>query len=307
MSVQVTGSLSAETKTFYDRSLLEAAKPTLLHDRWGQKRPIPQREGQVINFRRFEILDPATTALQEGVTPAGSDLSISSVTATPSQYGDFVTVSDYIDWTGIDPVLTETAELLGVQAGETIDELCRDVLVAGTSVRYANARTVRTDIVAGDIVNGTELRKVRRTLRKNLAKPVEDGCFVMIISPDTHYDLQTMTEWQGMGQYSQPEQLKSGAVKKMWGFCFYETDKAKVFTGGGSGGADVHASVALGKDFYGNVGISGHMMETIMKPLGSAGSADPLNQRATAGWKATYVAVRLNESFAVRLEHGVTG
>jgi N4-gp56 family major capsid protein len=306
MAVQTTGNLSAENKTFYDRTLLEAARPTLVHTKFGQERPIPQREGQTIQFRRFELLNTATTALVEGVTPAGSDLTISTVTATPAQYGDYITVSDYIDWTGIDPVLTETAQIQGVQAGETLDELCRDVIVAGTTYRRANGRTNRSDITSGDLINATELRKLRRTLRKNKAKPAEGGYFPLIVSPDTHYDLQGMSEWLAMAENSKPEQLESGQVGRIYQFKVYETEKAKVYSGEGSGSIDVHGSLALGANYFGNVKISGHSMETIMKPLGSGGTEDPLNQRATCGWKATYVAVRLNENFAARLEHAVT-
>jgi N4-gp56 family major capsid protein len=41
----------------------------------------------------------------------------------------------------------------------------------------------------------------------------------------------------------------------------------------------------------------------IVKQLGSAGTADPLNQRATQGWKATHVAEILSDLFMVRVEH----
>ena len=307
MATQTTGNVTNETKTYYDRTLLEAAKPTLVHNRWGQKRPIPKREGQTIQFRRFDLLSAKTTALVEGVTPAGSDLSVSTVTATPAQYGDWIGVSDVLDWTGIDPVIAETVEVQGVQAGESIDEVTRDIIIAGTTVRYANGRAARGDVAAGDNINGTELRKLRRTLRKNKAKPVQDGCFVAVISPDTHYDLQTMSEWQALVENSKPADLEMGIVKKMWQFAFVESDKAKIFTGEGAGSIDVHGTLALGKDFYGVTHVSGHAMESIRKPLGSGGTEDPLNQRGTVGWKANHAAVRLNESFGARLEHAVTG
>jgi N4-gp56 family major capsid protein len=47
-------------------------------------------------------------------------------------------------------------------------------------------------------------------------------------------------------------------------------------------------------------------MKNIVKPLGSAGTADPLEQRATSGWKATFVAKILNDAFLVRVEHAVS-
>jgi N4-gp56 family major capsid protein len=120
------------------------------------------------------------------------------------------------------------------------------------------------------------------------------------------YDLTTLTEWVAMAENSTPEELKQGVVRRFLGFRIVETTKAKVATGEGEAGIDVHLSLALGENYYGVTRISGHAMETIHKPLGSAGTEDPLNQRQSQGWKATFTAVRLNENFAARLEHAVT-
>jgi hypothetical protein len=62
---------------------------------------------------------------------------------------------------------------------------------------------------------------------------------------------------------------------------FIESTNAKVFTGGGSSGADVYATMVIGADFYTQTRIAGEAMKIIIKPLGSAGSADPLDQRSS--------------------------
>ena len=62
----------------------------------------------------------------------------------------------------------------------------------------------------------------------------------------------------------------------------------------------------LAADYYGISRISGQAMENIVKALGSAGTADPINQRSTSGWKATFVAKILNENYCVRIEHAVS-
>lgn len=46
--------------------------------------------------------------------PAGNTLSITAITAQVAQYGDFVQISDVVDLTSLDPVLTETARRLAV-------------------------------------------------------------------------------------------------------------------------------------------------------------------------------------------------
>lgn len=70
----------------------------------------------------------------------------------------------------------------------------------------------------------------------------------------------------------------------------------------GAGGAAVYATLILGDNAYGVTEVSGGGLQYISKQLGSAGTADPLNQRATCGWKATKVAERLVEEYMVRIE-----
>ena len=71
---------------------------------------------------------------------------------------------------------------------------------------------------------------------------------------------------------------------------------------GGANGRDVYSTLILGADAYGITEVTGGGLQHIVKQLGSAGTADPLNQRATAGWKAMKVAERLVEPYMVRVE-----
>lgn len=72
--------------------------------------------------------------------------------------------------------------------------------------------------------------------------------------------------------------------------------------GGGADGRDVYVTLVLGADAYGVTEVAGGGLQHIVKQLGSAGTGDPLDQRATAGWKATKVAERLVEEYMVRIE-----
>ena len=67
-------------------------------------------------------------------------------------------------------------------------------------------------------------------------------------------------------------------------------------------GRDVYATIVLGENAYGVTELAGGGLQHIVKQLGSGGTADPLDQRATVGWKATKAAVRLMEPFMVRIE-----
>lgn len=73
--------------------------------------------------------------------------------------------------------------------------------------------------------------------------------------------------------------------------------------GAGKDGSAIYCTLILGANAYGVTEVSGLGLQHIIKQLGSAGTGDPLNQRSTAGWKATKTAERLVEEYMIRLEH----
>ncbi len=84
-------------------------------------------------------------------------------------------------------------------------------------------------------------------------------------------------------------------------------DNTVIYPGeAGAEGRDVYATLVLGDNAYGTTQLGGEGLQHIVKQLGSAGTSDPLNQRATVGWKANKVTVRLVEAFMVRIETAST-
>src|SRR3990167_7341021 len=108
--------VASGVNNFYIRAMLERGIPLFLYTRFGNVQDIPKGNSEVVKFRRYGALADNTTALTEGVTPNGSQLSVTNVTATVAQYGDFVTLTDFLSITTLDPLATETAEVLGEQA-----------------------------------------------------------------------------------------------------------------------------------------------------------------------------------------------
>lgn len=302
-----TGTLSPTIQTYYDKKLITRLLPNFVHLQWGQKRSIPKNGGKHIDFRKFASLAPATTPLTEGVTPSGNSITITNVTATPAQYGDYVEVSDVLDMVAIDPVVDEMTDVLGEQASDTLDRVCRDVLSAGTNVQYAAGRVSRVTVAAGDNLTVNEIRKAVRTLKRNNAKTVDGKNFIAIVEPGTTYDLQTDEKWEWASRYAGSEQIFSGEIGRIYGVRFIETSNAKIFTGAGAAGIDVAATVVFGKESYGLVDVAGSgAVQTIVKPHGSSGTADPLNQRATVGWKALFTTKILQQPAIVRIEHAIS-
>lgn len=305
MPLQTTSSagLSDEMKTFYDRQLLLRTVPKLLHAKFGQRKRIPAHGGRIIEFRKFSGLAVATTPLTEGALFTNlKDLTVTATTATVAQYGDAVGFSDLVSTTTIDPLLKETTDILAEQAGETIDELVRDTVAAGTTVFYAGGQTSRVALTAAHNITVADVVNIAMQMELNRAMKI-DGAWQAITHPRVIFDLMRTQEWRDAQNYHRTGRPFDGSVGELYGVRFWTTDKAKVFADAGDGGTvDVYTMLVFGAQAFGIVDLSGHNLQTVFKPLGSAGTADPLNQQSSMGWKVTFGVKRLQEAFMLRYE-----
>ena len=130
-NVTTDSGMTAEIKTFYDKNLIRMAKANLVHDQFAQTRDIPKNGGKTVEY---DPLPKATEPLTEGVTPDGRKLSVKTKTSTVKQYGDYVELSDMLIMTAIDNNVVEATEILGDQAGRTLDSITRDAVSAGTDI-----------------------------------------------------------------------------------------------------------------------------------------------------------------------------
>lgn len=304
--------LSPEMKTFYDMRLLDYAQAQLVHDQFGQKRPIPRNGGKKIEFRAFTPLKKALTALTEGVTPDGNSLDVTTIEAEVAQYGDFIVQSDVLELTAIDNTILEATKLLGRQAGLTLDTITRNVLVSGTNVMYApkiNASTgAETEVTSRAALDKTAVltvdlvEQVVAELRAQNA-PAINGDYVAIIHPYVAYDLMRDPDWRDPHKYVDTDNLYEGEIGKIAGVRFVQTTEAKIWRGTGCpANLSVFATLFLGDGAYGVTEVEGGGLQTIVKQKGSAGTADPLDQRSSVGWKALKTAEILLPTYMIRVE-----
>ena len=293
-------SLTVENKKFYDRNLLERtlANLTLYED--AQKRQLPTKQGTEVSFRKYESLKVPGSSLTEGTTPQGSDLKITEVIAKVKQEGDFVMLSDMLELAGIDNNVVEATDLLGEQAALTADTRIRDVITKGTNVIYAGGKESRSAITEGDVLTAELVKKAAKTLKNANIKKFEDGYYHAVIDPDQEYDLKKDPEWIDVAKYAATTRLLDGEIGKLDGVRFKTSTNVEIV----SDTAKVHLGLIYGKDTYGCVNLEkgAGKPEVIVKNAGSAGTADPLNQRSTVGWKACYTACIINQEGIVRVE-----
>lgn len=303
--VNTYASIAPAALTYYDKHLLAFAEPVLVHNQFGQKRPIPANSGIKVNFRKYSRLPKATTSLVEGITPDGFALQKSTVEATVAQYGAYIAYTDLMNLADIDKDMTEANKLLAANAGETLDYITAQVLAAGTNVFYAQGGTSRATLTrAANALTVDDIKRAAAILKNNNARKI-DGSYVCIVHPFIAYDLMKDSQWIDVKNYDNKD-LYAGELGTLYGIRFVESSEATIFKGAGADGIDVYATLVIGADAYGVTEITGGGMKSVIKQLGSSGAADPLDQRGSQGWKATHTAVILDELNMVRIESAST-
>lgn len=328
-TVETYAAQTNEQRNFYDMVLLEFAKANLPHAAFGQMArniQIPLNNGVTVEFRRYSALSAATTALTEGITPAGSNITISKVTATVSEYGDFVRYADKFKKTAIDDVVTGISKLLGYQCGLTIDTLSRDEMVANCTAQYASTATATAEVSSTMYLTANEILEALATIEGNDGRPFSNAHYPFIIHPKAKYDLlQDSTVMNSFLHATDPGKENPVYTHKWgeWmGLDFYVTSNAYVNSAAGLNSQNVYTSLIIAEDAYGCGGLAGDIASgfgaTQQDPLtgqdinpvsmkmveaGTPSPSDPLGQRGSIGWITTFVPKVLNADWIVGIEH----
>ena len=303
-NMTTSSGLSAGMQTYYNRELLRTFEPNLVHLQFGDEHRMPPHSGLVMNMRKLIPLETNTKALSEGDPGESVMLAETEVTVQLQQYGEYARCTDKLDLTHLDMDIMRRTKLFGDAGARSIDAVVREELAKCANVIYAGGKASRAALTAADKLTSRELRKAVKTLKKNHAQTF-GGYYVAIIGPDTMYDLQEDEAFVKVSQYQDKENIYTGEVGRLFGVRLVETTEAKIFEGTGADGADVASVIVLGQYAYGVTSLKGAKPRVIVKPAGSAGTADPLDQISTVGWKMDgFGAKLLQPEYAVRIECG---
>lgn len=297
-------------RQYYVKTLLENSEPKLVYAKYGDEQPLPQGNGKRMQWRKFSKLAKALTPLTEGVTPQGNNLTMSTVEGAINQYGDWIRLSDIVKLTSLDNLVVQATKQLGSQAGRTRDTIVREVLMGGTAVRYApkivsgaeTAVSTRAGLDATALMTPDLLIRAATDLDAMDNDGIDGGeDYVAIMHPFVAYDLMRHPEWKDWQVHQNGERLYAREVGRIGKIRIVTTSEAKIWTGTGCpSGLAVFGTIVLAAHAYGVTELQGAGLEHILKPLGYG--EDPLNQRASVGWKCTLGATRLNEDAMVRIE-----
>ena len=177
-------------------------------------------------------------------------------------------------------------------------------LAGGTNVIYApagdTAVTSRANLTTASVLTPDLIDQAATALKAQNADAIGES-YVAIVHPYVAYDLRRNPEWIDVHKYSTPENIYTGEIGKPAGVRFLETSEAKIWTGTGCPTSlAVFGTLVLAAHAYAVTEVEGGGLQHIVKQLGEG--EDPLNQRASVGWKAIKTAERLCEQYMVRIE-----
>jgi len=264
MADAFTGSSALDfSKAAYDRMAYFALRPELYFDAAADIQPTHQSmPGASVAFTIVNDLPIQAAALTETTDVSTVALSDSQVTLTLAEYGNAVLTTaklrgtSYVD---IDPIV---ANVVGYNAGVSIDTIARAALDQGTNVQYASglgattlqsAITTRAGVTASSTLSSLDIRVARARLRSQNV-PTFGGMYVGYIHPDLVADLQgesisgsNVQGWRAPHVYAQPGEIWTGELGAYEGVRWIETPRAPVFQGAGASSTNVYGTMILGR------------------------------------------------------------
>jgi N4-gp56 family major capsid protein len=230
-----TSSLLTDQVAF-DRIAYFALRSELLFDAVADVMPVAQAmPGSSVKFTIFNDLAPASSTLTEDTDVTPVAMSDSQVEVTLAEYGNAVNTTAKLRGTSFLDVDAAAANIVGYNAGISVDGVIRDVLSAGTNVIYggggASTPAARIDLAVDDIITANDIRKIVAALRS--ANTVSfNGMYMSFIHPDVSYDLRRETgvaSWRDPHVYVDVAGIYNGEVGAFEGVRFIETPRAKIF------------------------------------------------------------------------------
>lgn len=243
-----TSALSTDVAA-YDRLAYFGLRPNLFHDQLADvKSTDATNEGATVTFTKFTEMAAATTPLSEAVDVDAVAIADAQVTVTLQEYGNAAIPTAKVRATSIIPIDPVVANLVGYNAGLSVDTLARTAVVAGTNVRYVG-QTARNAITAANVLTAAEVRRARANL-EGADVMRKGGYYAAIIHPDVSYDLTGETgaaAWRDPHTYSQPREIWAGEVGEFEGFRFLVTSRGSIVANAGAGSTvEVYLNLFMG-------------------------------------------------------------
>lgn len=297
----------AGVDAYFMRQLLARAKPYQIFMEPAQKAKLPDGESDTMRWRRQNVLPTATVALSEGVPPAGQEMTVMDQTVQLDQYGDYLTISDKVQYLISSPSMNDNMDLLAQQMGESLDEITREVLQSTGSVydcQYGTNGNTPTELTAKDLrtvvkdlkgASGKMFTPVMRGENRNGTLPQRDAYWGMGHT-DLEVDIEELASFVPVSKYPNPAMGRQAEIGSAGNIRIKLSPLGSVTPGT----PDVYNFFVAARDGYGVVDNDSLTINHIFNDAKSGGTSNPLWQYSTQGWKAFFAAKVLNDSWLVK-------
>jgi len=306
---------------YYVAEFIRIANPEAVYDMFGTPANISPNNSNTIVFNKVAKLSTLEgTTLTEGTTPTEQQFTMTRLEKAIDQYGGFATTTDRLSEESVNGLTSQFNMRIAEQGGETMNKVCRDDLLGGTNVRYQGGAANQDAITTSAMPYG-DFDYMFKAFKNEKVKPIRP-----MVNGSTNIGTTPMREtypvivpWEAIGllealddgqgnTFTNTENYASqratwtneyGSFKQ---FSFIGDTEGKTVENGAGTPQTISQSLVFGKGAFHTTMIGASDVEVIIKPLGSGGTTDPLNQRSTIGWKAKKGAVIVQPTYMFRYE-----
>jgi N4-gp56 family major capsid protein len=254
MAITQASSLSVDQAAF-DQIAYFALRAEMLFDAAADIQPVAQSmPGSSVKFTIFSELADATSTLAETTDLTPTTMADSQVEVTLAEYGNTINTTAKLRGTSFLDVDAVAANLIGYNAGSSIDTVVANVLKAATNVIYggggSTTPTSNATVQAEDIIEANDVRIATAQLRGSKAQSF-NGMYMGFIHPDVSYDLRRETgaaSWRDPHNYVDTAGIYNGEIGAFESIRFIETPRAPLdLTGGSASTVDLYQTIIMGR------------------------------------------------------------
>jgi len=254
MAITQASSLSTDQVAF-DQIAYFALRSEMLFDAAADVQPVAQSmPGSSVKFTIFSELADATSTLAETTDLTPSTMGDSQVEVTLAEYGNTINTTAKLRGTSFLDVDAVAANLIGYNAGSSLDTIVANVLKAATNVIFggggSTTPTTNATVQAEDIIEANDIRVATAQLRGSKAQSF-NGMYMAFIHPDVSYDLRRETgaaSWRDPHNYNNIGPIYNGEIGAFEAVRFVETPRAPLdLTGGSASTVDLYQTIIMGR------------------------------------------------------------
>ena len=304
-----TAVITPAVNAYFNKLLLVRNKPYLIHELFADRQNLPSGHGKTVVWRRWAQLPTKTAEILEGVTSGADLLSKQDIRGTIAQYMGWVLITDVLEFTCENKVLNIAGSVLNDQMYRTIDELVRNIIVSTASVTTASHGEPEVTCL-----NSDDIEIIANTLQNSDARPVApqikasvgqgtapiSAAYWAMMHTTLNRDLRRCAGFIKTIEYAQQTgvlESERGIVEEVRFLASSVAHKEGSATEAFPSSAGTYYYIPIiARHAYGVVDLKKANARLIIHPRGSAGSADPGDQRQTAAWKFMNVCRILNDN-----------